>query len=463
MSFHNKVLVTFFVYGFVLSLFSYAINFNFSKTSAQEKAAKAAVIYADNLNDTFTKHLDKYSKLLDVIKSSRLTQHYFKTSDSRQIEALFLDLIKTSDDIMQLRYIDNNGKEKIRVDRKNSVSTPVVINETQLQNKKSRYYFKAIDNLQKGNFWFSNLDLNREHGKLELPIKPVIRIGTPLYINDKRVGILIINIFMKKCLEEIVKTDLYKVILIDKEAYTIIDQEKTNNWSRYLDHKKLYDKELNEDIKNIMQTKKYANNNIYARNLDLNNSENLKLILVFPEKILDYNNKINLMSIMFLSFIISLPILYFIAKILSGYKKSADDLIENLYEEIALKELFLSLFESNGSVLFKWKNDESRTLQSVSKSVEMLTKYKQEEFELNRQSYFDCIHKDDVQTVKDELLYAIKYNEYAFTYKPYRIITKYETVKWVSEHTIILHNNHKEIIGYISHIIDITDEKASIK
>ena len=58
--------------------------------------------------------------LLDSIKNSDLTIKYLKfpnKENSKNLNDLFYALAKSNKDIMQLRYIDTLGEEKIRIDR----------------------------------------------------------------------------------------------------------------------------------------------------------------------------------------------------------------------------------------------------------------------------------------------------------------------------------------------------------
>jgi hypothetical protein len=78
----------------------------------------------------------------------------------------------------QIRWIDNSGKEKIRVNY--NKGNQEIVPDDKLQNKGSRYYFTDAIKLNKEEFFISPLDLNIEKGKIEQPLKPVIRIGTPI-------------------------------------------------------------------------------------------------------------------------------------------------------------------------------------------------------------------------------------------------------------------------------------------
>ena len=55
-----------------------------------------------------------------------------------------------------------------------------VIPPAQLQDKGNRYYYHETAKLPKGEVYVSLIDLNRELGKLDLPLKPMLRIATPI-------------------------------------------------------------------------------------------------------------------------------------------------------------------------------------------------------------------------------------------------------------------------------------------
>jgi len=94
----------------------------------------------------------------------------------------------------QIRWLDNSGQEKIRVNY--NQGEPIVVPEHQLQNKVGRYYFLHTIKLNKDEFFISPLDLNIEKGAIEQPLKPVIRFGTPTFdYNFQKKGVLLLNYF----------------------------------------------------------------------------------------------------------------------------------------------------------------------------------------------------------------------------------------------------------------------------
>lgn len=114
----------------------------------------------------------------------------------RLLESAFLSLASRNPQYQQVRWIDNSGTEVVRVS--SNQGEAYVVAPEQLQDKSSRYYFNAANKLLPGELYISRVDLNTEHGQVEIPIKPVLRIATPVVdSNQKRRGIFIININMK--------------------------------------------------------------------------------------------------------------------------------------------------------------------------------------------------------------------------------------------------------------------------
>ncbi len=82
----------------------------------------------------------------------------------------------------QMRYIDKNGMEIVRVNwraDKGAWTTP----PEALQNKSHRPYFINGIRQPLGSCYLSAFDLNMEHGKVEQPIKPMLRMVFPIFLS----------------------------------------------------------------------------------------------------------------------------------------------------------------------------------------------------------------------------------------------------------------------------------------
>lgn len=183
----------------------------------------------------FQRELDKVSYKLYAIRENPFFLDYIKNIDNRyakqNLSHLFEDIIDSHGDIMQIRYIDEKGKEKIRFDRLEAYDKKY-FQAKELQDKSSRSYF--IQSIDKGEkVWFSKLDLNIENGKIEIPFRPTFRAILPIRYKSQFKGIIIINYFAKSILNRIFDEPLYDAILTDKEGYILKHFDPVEDWSRY--------------------------------------------------------------------------------------------------------------------------------------------------------------------------------------------------------------------------------------
>lgn len=94
-----------------------------------------------------------------------------------------------SSDYDELRYIDEHGKEVMRVNQGG-----VVVPSGQLQNKSDRPFFQQANILKAGEIYISAFDLNFNNAQLEVPYRPMVRFAAPLFDSTgRRRGMYIIN------------------------------------------------------------------------------------------------------------------------------------------------------------------------------------------------------------------------------------------------------------------------------
>ena len=134
--------------------------------------------------------------------SSHLKSEGSLENQKKTLENIFFLFCAEKGIYDQVRLIDNTGKEILRVNYNNG--DPFMVPENQLQIKKNRYYFRDVIDLNQNEIYISPFDLNIENGELEKPIKPMIRIGTPI-TNDKqgKEGIVVLNYLGDRLFEKI--------------------------------------------------------------------------------------------------------------------------------------------------------------------------------------------------------------------------------------------------------------------
>lgn len=99
----------------------------------------------------------------------------------------------------QIRYLDAAGMERVRINLRNG--NPERTPEAELQDKGGRYFFRDAIRLQPGEVYVSPLDLNIENGSLEIPYKPMVRVGTPMFdAHGERKGLVLLNLYGQELL-----------------------------------------------------------------------------------------------------------------------------------------------------------------------------------------------------------------------------------------------------------------------
>lgn len=132
----------------------------------------------------------------------------------------------------QIRFLDRAGLERVRVNDANGA--PVVVPEAALQDKRHRYYFSDVIVLEPGEVYVSPLDLNIEHGQIERPFKPMIRIGTPVVdAQGRKAGLVLLNVFGEHLLERLeaaATTALGEAMLLNHEGYWLLAPDPADRW-----------------------------------------------------------------------------------------------------------------------------------------------------------------------------------------------------------------------------------------
>ncbi len=150
----------------------------------------------------------------------------------RELESSFARLIAYTGHYDKVRWIDEQGRERARVN--NVAGQAQVVGPEYLQRVADTHYFKAGMQLPAGQVHVSPLDLNIEHGKLETPRRPVLRLITPLHGADGAArGILVLNVAGQTLLDAF--TDSLEEIrdhamLVNEDGYWLKHPNSALEW-----------------------------------------------------------------------------------------------------------------------------------------------------------------------------------------------------------------------------------------
>ena len=134
----------------------------------------------------------------------------------------------------QLRWIDETGMERVRVDYVQN--QPFVVPAERLQNKAQRYFFTGTMRLAPGEIFVSPLDLNVEQDRVETPLKPTLRLATPVQdASGQARGIVMANYFGRYLLDrfsEVTETgdSVDRVNLLNRNGYWLKAPQSADEW-----------------------------------------------------------------------------------------------------------------------------------------------------------------------------------------------------------------------------------------
>lgn len=277
-----------------------------------------------------------FNSLDNLLLTAADNDYLYQTLQSGRtdtLEQFFLTLSRSNDNFMQLRFIDTLGNEIVRVDRNQNGEKPWMIAKEALQNKAHRYYYDAIMAQPEGKIWYSDIDLNIEHNAIEIPYKPTLRLGTPVFYKGKRAGIVIINVFMQPFLQSFHASSGFELYLSDTKGGILLHHDPRLNWSKYL-HPEITLQSTFPDIYTALTDQEnYTHGIAYAEKFTLRNLDDLVLIARIKENILSKQQHgliETLILIGLVTFLIALPIAYWFAVHFDRMDKHLHAIIESL-------------------------------------------------------------------------------------------------------------------------------------
>lgn len=132
----------------------------------------------------------------------------------------------------QMRFLDQTGREIVRVNYNNG--DPAIVPDDQLQNKAGRYYFRETWAMARDQVYISPLDLNIEQGRIEQPLKPMIRFGMLVFDRSgRKTGILLLNYLGGKLINDFRRAAANisdHVMLLDSGGFWLSSPRRHDEW-----------------------------------------------------------------------------------------------------------------------------------------------------------------------------------------------------------------------------------------
>ncbi len=181
---------------------------------------------------------------------------YFDRLDDTNLEIMARDFALFAGEKIvydQIRLLDRSGQEIIRVNHQDGRA--VIVEKSQLQNKANRYYFTESMQYQRNEIYISPFDLNIEHGKIQIPIKPVIRFGAPVFDSaGNKIGVLILNYLGNRLLDNFrsaTSNVAEHIMILNHEGYWLSHHNRDLEWGFMLDHEHTFGTDFESEWETI--------------------------------------------------------------------------------------------------------------------------------------------------------------------------------------------------------------------
>ena len=195
--------------------------------------------------EQINRELGDIRTILDLMYLDSAVRNYLAADDrtgTKAVSRRFVDMARAMGNLLQIRWLDAGGNERLRVNNSVFTTEPEIVPESGLQNKADRYYFSDAMKVIPPDIYLSPIDLNIEQGKVVEPYEPTLRAGLQTGITDSLAsGVLLINYDLRELLNSLhrLSGDGIMLQLTGPDGYWFVHENPAREWGRDLGNRDL--------------------------------------------------------------------------------------------------------------------------------------------------------------------------------------------------------------------------------
>lgn len=375
----------------------------------------------------------------------------------------------------QLRFLDTSGKEVVRINY--NYGQPLPVPPRQLQSKRNRYYFREIIDMPPGSIYVSPLDLNIEHKRIELPLKPVMRFGMPVgNAQGKKIGIMLLNYLAEDLLSEFTLTSTGfhgQAMLYNHDGYPLVSPDSSQTWNfMFPDSPQSTLRTQYTTIWSALITKPRGQHLTHEGLFTFDHVDPtgippdalcrrcLTILLFTPEAQIDSMLQHRTQAIL-PTFLFSLALVAIILGLMLWHwerRRIQQREIEVLNDQITFER---DLFVSGPGTIVKLRNEIGWPVDYISVNIQDLLGYLPEAFLGEGMTYASIIDPACLQQYINETAAAEQASHHSFKRSPYRVLDHQGNRRWVQDVCRTIRDKFGNVSHYYSHITDISALKAA--
>tara|TARA_R110001592_G_scaffold332223_2_gene615480 strand:- start:4520 stop:7582 length:3063 start_codon:yes stop_codon:yes gene_type:complete len=226
-----------------LSLFSLIVSgllYSHYKNNLHDSSLNDLETISDRNISVLSHEIDQLGFVLFDIKLGIIRHHLLappQALNRENVEDFLLGYTAKNSLISQIRWIDEKGMERARLDRVTRAGSKFTSAEV-LQDKSSRYYVSQANSAATDIIYISPIDLNIEQGRVVQPFQPTLRMVIPTRNEEGlKDGIIVLNIDLTTIFEKIYASTREGMVfrVVDSLGSLIIDTDSPDEaWASLL-------------------------------------------------------------------------------------------------------------------------------------------------------------------------------------------------------------------------------------
>lgn len=213
----------------VAALFYAALEGWYEKQLIQSRQQQQVDLSQEALRTDIASVIREIGYLHEVLEPYIVSSGRRERRSTEEAAARFARHIQRYD---QIRWLDLSGMERLRIDHRDGTTS--VVPQDALQDKSSRYYFTEAIRRRPGELYISPLDLNIEHGEVEVPHRPMLRIArVTADAEGRRNGILLFNYQASRMLQSFAASRFSgtgELYLLNTDGYWLYASDESPTW-----------------------------------------------------------------------------------------------------------------------------------------------------------------------------------------------------------------------------------------
>lgn len=418
------------------------------------------------------------SDLMLLSRDKHLGLHHQNPQNQHDLTMLqnsWIDFASLRRHYDQIRFLDHNGIESLRINYSHGHAT--IVPQGKLQSKRHRYYFKDVIGLPPGSIYVSPLDLNIENKQIELPLKPVIRFATTVSnAKGEKIGVMLLNYLAEDLLTEFTLTTSGfhgQAMLLNQEGYPLVSPDSARVWNfmfpdspqstLYTRHPTIWRSLMAEQRGQHLTSEglfTFDHVDPAGKHPATTCPSCMTILLFTPQERIESMLQRQL-HVILPPFLFSVVLIATILGLLLWHwerRRVQQQEIAILNDRIAFER---NLFVSGPGTIVKLRNEIGWPVDYISPNIQELLGYPLEAFLQGGMSYSSILDPAYLPQYIRETESADQAHDQTFKRSPYRVVDYEGNHKWVQDIGRVIRDKFGNVTHYFAHISDISALKAA--